>query len=178
MSSNAPVADPVSEAPAEVDAWLESVVREHYRALYAFALSLSRHPADAADLAQQATVTLATRWRDIEDRSKVKSWLFTCLHREFLKQRRRDSRMVSLEHPEVPAEAATPPEQEKRLDGRRAVEAIHSLDEPHRSVLTLYYLEEFSYREIAEVLEVPTGTVMSRLSRAKDAIRRLLLPSS
>lgn len=161
----------------DVDAWLESVIREHYRGLYAYAHSLTRNAADAADLTQQVTVIFAKRWSDIKDRTKTKSWLFSCLYREFLRLKRKQKRIVSIEDQHEPETLATPAEQGRNSDGRSAVEAIHSLEEPHRSVLTLYYLEELSYREIADALEVPTGTVMSRLSRAKDAIRRILCPA-
>lgn len=161
-----------------MDAWLEAVVREHYRGLYAYAHSLTRNSADAADLTQQVTVIFATRWQSIKDRSKTKSWLYTTLYREFLKSRKRSQRMVSLDDEAFAAEPSEPAAQEVEHDGRSAVEALHSLGEPHRSILSLYYLEELSYREIAEVLDVPAGTVMSRLSRAKDAIRRILLPAT
>lgn len=162
----------------DVDTWLETVVRDHYRGLYAYAHSLTRNPADAADLTQQVTVILATRWQSIRDRSKTKSWLYTTLYREFLKTKRRDKRMVSLDDEDVHEDPSSPATQEASHDGRSAVEAIHSLSEPHRSVLSLYYLDDLSYREIAEVLDLPTGTVMSRLSRAKDAIRRILIPAT
>lgn len=168
----------LSEDEHHVDAWLEAVVRENYRALYAYAMSLTRNAADAADLTQQTTVILATRWQSIKDRSKTKSWLFTTLYREFLRLKKRSARIVSLDDENVHEDPSTPATQESSHDGRSAVEAIYSLPEPHRSVLALYYLDELSYREIAEALELPTGTVMSRLSRAKDAIRRILCPTS
>jgi RNA polymerase sigma-70 factor (ECF subfamily) len=68
--------------------------------------------------------------------------------------------------------------QELRVDGRTAVELLKRMGEPHGSVLSLFYIEDMSYREIAEVLEIPAGTVMSRLSRAKDALRLLLTPAT
>lgn len=64
------------------------------------------------------------------------------------------------------------------MDGKTAVELLKRMDEPHCSVLSLFYIEDMSYREIAEVLGVPAGTVMSRLSRAKDALRLLLTPTT
>ena len=64
------------------------------------------------------------------------------------------------------------------MDGRTAVETLSRMEEPHRSVLSLFYVEELSYREISEILGVPTGTVMSRLSRAKDVLRTLLCPAT
>jgi RNA polymerase sigma-70 factor (ECF subfamily) len=168
----------LSDDEDHVDAWLEAIVRENYRALYAYAMSLTRNPADAADLTQQTTVILATRWRQIKDRSKTKSWLFTILYREFIRLNKRNKRQVSLHEDDYHEDPSTPATQESTHDGRSAIDAIHSLPEPHRSVLSLYYLDDLSYREIAEVLELPTGTVMSRLSRAKDAIRQILCPTS
>jgi RNA polymerase sigma-70 factor (ECF subfamily) len=172
------VAQPLPGDAGSVDLWLEAVLKEHYRGLYAYAHSLTRNPADAADLTQQVTVIFATRWQSIQDRTKTKSWLYTTLYREFLKSRQRSKRMVSLDDDAVTEEPSSPATQEDGHDGRTAVKALNSLPEPHRSILSLYYLDELSYSEIAEVLDVPAGTVMSRLSRAKDAIRRILLPAT
>ncbi len=61
------------------------------------------------------------------------------------------------------------------LDSAMVVEALGEVEEPFRAVLTLFYLEQFSYREIAEMLELPIGTVMSRLSRGKGQLRRRML---
>ena len=173
-----PAVTALPDPGGDVDEWLEQVIRDHYRGLYTYALSLSRKPADAADLTQQTAVIFATKWTGIRDLTQVKSWLYTTLHREFLKSRRRQSRIVSMDDQppdEQPVSAAT---QERSHDGSAAMRALHSLEEPHRSVLALHYLDDLSYREIAEALEVPIGTVMSRLSRAKDAIRRLLFLTS
>lgn len=161
-----------------LDAWLESVIREQYRALYAYAYSLTRQHADAADLTQQTTIILATRWHEIRDRERVKPWLFSVLHREFLRSKRRGARFVALDEPSAEAITCEQANQETSHDSNQVVRMIHSMDEPHRSVLSLHYLDELSYRDIAEVLEIPIGTVMSRLSRAKDLIRRMLLPAS
>ncbi len=177
----APVAPPPPWPlpPEEFAAWVESTILQHYRQLYVFALSLAGNEADAADLTQQTAVILATKGHDIREPQAVKSWLYTSLHREFLLLRRRGFRMV----PHEPEAACftdadpLPATQERALDARTAVAALQHVGEPHCSVLSLYYLEDLSYREIADVLEVPVGTVMSRLSRAKDALRQLLNPS-
>ena len=176
--------DGVQEPPAqplpsewELDAWLESVIRENYRALYAYAHSLTRQHADAADLTQQTTVIFATHWQEIRDRDRVRPWLFSVLYREFLRSRRHQSRFVALDELSVETMSWEPAGQETDHDSNLIVRTIHGMDEPHRSVLALHYLDDLSYRDIAEVLEIPIGTVMSRLSRAKEHIRRLLLPS-
>lgn len=167
-----------SVAGQSVDTWLEEVLRENYRALFAYAYSLTKNKTDAADLTQQVTVILATRWQDIRDPSRVRPWLYSCLYREFIRMRKRNARLVPLDDSHEQETPDIIPAQELAHDCRSVVHAIHSLEEPHRSVLALHYLDELSYREIAEVLEIPTGTVMSRLSRAKDVIRRTLFPAS
>lgn len=176
--SPAPLPGPCSSAvPTAGDSaalWQEQVVRDHYRGLYTYALSLCGSAADAADLTQQTAVIFATKWADIRDPLRVKAWLYSTLHREFLKLHRSRARLGTLDEKSHESATATAPDQERAHDGSAAMRALHSLDEPHRSVLALHYVDDLSYREISEVLDVPIGTVMSRLSRAKDAIRRLL----
>jgi RNA polymerase sigma-70 factor (ECF subfamily) len=178
VQNPATLPDPLPAEGTDADRWREEVIREHYRGLYLYALSLSRKPADAADLTQQTAVIFATKWSGIRDVSRVKPWLYTTLHREFLKSRRSQSRIVSMEDQAPAEQPSSEASQERSHDGSAAMRALHSLEEPHRSVLALHYLDDLSYREIAEALEVPIGTVMSRLSRAKDAIRRLLFLTS
>jgi RNA polymerase sigma-70 factor (ECF subfamily) len=152
------------------------LVDAYYPALYRFALSLARNPADASDLTQQTFFLWATKGHTLRDFTKVKTWLFTTLHREFLGMRRRDWRQTPLEDL-GPAEK-DPPALEadgvNKLDAPQILAALQELEPIYRSPLTLFYLRELSYQEIAEVLEVPIGTVMSRISRAKAQLRAVL----
>ena len=154
----------------------EQIVDAHYAPLYRFALSLARTEAAAADLTQQTFYLWASRGHQLRDAGKVKSWLFTTLYREFLGMHRRETRFphapLEGEMAEFPAESVSISD---AIDGAAVVAALGQIDEIYRAPLTLFYLEEFSYREIAAVLEVPAGTVMSRLSRGKALLRKLLL---
>jgi RNA polymerase sigma-70 factor (ECF subfamily) len=151
------------------------VVDQHHAALYRFALSLCRDEDMAAELVQQTFLMWGTRGHQLRDESKLKSWLLTTLHREFLATRRRESRFANVEvsdavHelPQIPSGVVD------HMDSSAVMEALQQIDELHRAPLALFYLEDMSYREIAETLEVPTGTVMSRLSRGKAQLRQLL----
>jgi RNA polymerase sigma-70 factor (ECF subfamily) len=154
----------------------EQIVDAYYAALYRFALSLARVEAAAADLTQQTFYLWASRGHQLRDAAKVKSWLFTTLYREFLNHHRRETRFPQAD---LDAETAEIPEQTgsiaDSIDGATAVAALQRIDPVYRAPLTLFYLEEFSYREIASVLGIPVGTVMSRLSRGKSLLRKLLL---
>jgi RNA polymerase sigma-70 factor (ECF subfamily) len=155
----------------------EQIVDAHYAALYRFALSLARSEPAAADLTQQTFYLWASRGHQLRDGAKVKSWLFTTLYREFLSLHRRESRYPQAD---LDTEAADLPEPgtgsiADSIDGATAVAALQKIDPVFRAPLTLFYLEEFSYREIAAVLDIPAGTVMSRLSRGKSLLRKLLV---
>jgi len=154
----------------------EQIVDAHYEALYRFALSLARSEPSAADLTQQTFYLWASRGHQLRDAAKVKSWLFTTLYREFLSLHRRDSRFPQAdlegETADLPAEGGSIADS---IDGATVVAALQQIDDVYRAPLTLFYLEQFSYREIAAVLGVPAGTVMSRLSRGKALLRKLLL---
>lgn len=156
----------------------EQLVDEHYAALYRFGLSLSRRPESAADLVQQTFCIWAEKGHQLRDRSRAKTWLFTTLHREFLSQARKARRFSDQElDEELAADGAEAGEDgaDRQMDAQRALDLLDGLDETFRAPITLFYLQQHSYREIAEILEIPIGTVMSRISRAKSMLRRRML---
>ncbi len=152
------------------------LVDAHYAPLYRFALSLARNASDAGDLVQQTFFIWATKGHGLRELSKAKSWLFTTLYREFLRGRRRDARSTSIEDL-PPAEkelAAEDVDRVSKIDATLVMTALQTVDETFRAPLTLFYLEDMSYQEIADALDVPIGTVMSRLSRGKSQLRMAL----
>jgi len=151
----------------------EELVEHYYQALYRFGFSLAKNPDRAADLVQQTFVIWAQKGHQLKDRSKAKTWLFTTLYREHLGNARRSQRHPEMEISEV--EHELPHEEEesgRKLDAQRAVTLLSELDETFRAPLTLFYLQQHSYKEIAEILDVPIGTVMSRISRGKEQLRK------
>lgn len=160
------------------DADFTRLVDDHYAGLYRFALSLARSAADASDLTQQTFLRWATHGASLRDPAKAKSWLFTTLYREFLRTRRRFGREQSLDETfadtGVEPAADDTPDLTARLDGQTVIEALQEVEETFRAPLTLFYLQDLSYLEIAESLELPIGTVMSRLSRGKVRLRAAL----
>ena len=153
----------------------EQIVALNHEPLYRFAFSLAGNPDDAAELTQETYVRLLTKGRQLRDQAKVKPWLFTTLYRIFLGWKRQENRLVHLEiysaQDELPP---LTPEMADEVDSRLAMDAALNVDEHYRAPLVLYYLQGFTYREIAQVLDLPIGTVMSRLSRGKDLIRQQL----
>jgi RNA polymerase sigma-70 factor (ECF subfamily) len=153
----------------------ESLVARYYEPLYQFAFSLTRAEADACDLTQQTFTIWATKGHQLRDASKVKTWLFTTLHREFLGARRRQTRFPHIELEFAAAELPiVPPPTANRLDAGQALEALARLDEIYQAPVALFYLQDCSYNEIAEILDVPLGTVKSRLTRGLGRLHQLL----
>jgi RNA polymerase sigma-70 factor (ECF subfamily) len=152
----------------------ETVVAAYYEPLYRFAISLAHSEADACDLTQQTFYMWATKGHQLRDPSKVKSWLFTTLHRAFLETRRSQNRFPHSELTE--AEEDLPviqPEAARRLDAMQAVEALRQVSELYRAPVALFYLDDCSYQEIAEILEVPIGTVKSRMARGLAELKHI-----
>ena len=146
----------------------------HYGALYRFAMSLTRTEADACDLVQQTFLTWATKGHQLQDLSKAKSWLFTTLHRCFLESRRRTTRFPHLEITEAEAELPNiQPDQAKHLDAQDALQLLRQVDEQFQSAVALFYLEDYSYNDIAAILDVPLGTVKSRIARGVAQLKEL-----
>lgn len=144
--------------------------------LYRFALSLSRKESDAGDLVQQTFYAWASKGHQLRDTAKVKTWLFTTLYRAFLAQRRHDARFVDVDDDDsrfVEPQHVSPSAVDA-LDAATVQEALHRLDDRYRGPVTLFYMQQHSYREIAEILSIPIGTVMSRISRGKAELRKTL----
>lgn len=154
---------------------IEELVEQFHLPVYRFAFRLTGQTADAEDLTQQAFLTAQKSLHQLRDRASARSWLFTILRNRFLKERQRweplSAADVKLDLDIVPELPSTV----DHIDHERLQQAIDSLPTDYRLVLVLFYFEEFRYREIAERLELPIGTVMSRLARAKRHLRRALL---
>jgi RNA polymerase sigma factor (sigma-70 family) len=153
----------------------ESLVADYYGSLYKFAYSLTQVEADACDLTQQTFYVWATKGHQLRDVSKVKTWLFTTLHREFLDGRRRRSKFRHYEIGQVDAELpVVSPARVDQLDSPRVLAALAGVDEIYQAPVALFYLKDCSYKEIAEILEVPMGTVKSRIARGIKQLQQLL----
>jgi RNA polymerase sigma-70 factor (ECF subfamily) len=157
------------------DLEFENLVKLYYGDLYRFGLSLTGNEADAADLTQETFYIWANKGHQLQKAASVKSWLFTTLHREFLKTCRRRNRFSdeSIDEgaeglPNVPADCA------ERADSRTLLRILGEIAEDFRAPLVLYYMEDLSYKEIADVLALPLGTVQSRIARAKIQLLRRL----
>lgn len=153
-----------------------TLVDEHYTGLYRFAYSLAKNEDQAGDLVQQTFLIWAQKGDSLREGSKAKSWLFTTLYREFLRLKRKDAPRTDLEPEQLENSLArVEPDYVQGLDARRAVEALEEIDEIYRAPLTLFYLKDLSYKEIAATLDIPIGTVMSRLSRGKAQLKQALV---
>jgi RNA polymerase sigma-70 factor (ECF subfamily) len=157
---------------------LEAVVSEYYAALYRFGLALAKNQSEAADLTQETFFILAKHQQQIREPKRIKPWLFTTLHREFLRSIRIRTAHPGVEfQPEEHEVATTEPDALRSIDGRTALAALEKVEESYRSALELFYLGDLSYKEIATTLGIPIGTVMSRLSRGKAQLKRALATS-
>jgi RNA polymerase sigma-70 factor, ECF subfamily len=157
------------------NAEFESLVARFYAPLYQFAFSLTRIEADACDLTQETFTIWATKGHQLRDATKVKTWLFTILHREFLNTRRRQTRFPHFDLDTAKAELPTfSPAAVSRLDTAQVLETLAQVDEVFQAPVALFYLEDCSYNEIAEILNVPLGTVKSRLARGLGQLQQLL----
>lgn len=160
------------------DLEFEKLVELYYTSLYRFAHSLTRSESEACDLTQQTFLTWASKGSQLRDNKKVKSWLFTTLHREFLGKQRRivrfpevDLDSVELELPEIFSPTG------EGIDRHSVLNALQKLDPTFRAAVALFYLEDYTHPEISGILNVPLGTVKSRISRGLAQLQQTFLES-
>ncbi len=155
---------------------VRELIDSHYQPLFRYAYRLSGSSADAEDLTQETFGKAIQRLAQLRQAERVKPWLFRILRNEYLRRVRDDRRhrLTPLEQlGEIPQPAADPPAD---IDPATLQAVLNELDETFRTPLILYYFEDFSYRDIAEQMDLPIGTVMSRLARAKAHLRAKLSP--
>ena len=151
---------------------LADLVERYYALLYRYAYRLTGCEADAEDLTQQAFLTAQAKWEQLRDESKAKSWLFTIARNAYLKELRGPICIPSSALDELPGTVAEASSFD--FDQEQLQNVLNDLPEEFRSPVVLFYFEEFSYKEIAEQMGVPLGTIMSRLARAKTYLRQRL----
>ena len=154
---------------------MQRLVEQHYESLYRYAYRLTGSAADAEDLTQEAFCKAQLKLRQLRDPACAKPWLFRILRNAYLhKVRAENSRhCVSLE--DMSAVPERSPEPLPVVDPVQLQNALNELPEVFRTPIILYYFDDFSYRDIAEQMELPLGTVMSRLARAKAHLRTRLI---
>src|SRR6478735_1321563 len=119
----------------------EHLVARYYSSLYKFAFSLTQAEADACDLTQQTFYVWATKGHQLRDVSKVKTWLFTTLHREFLEKQRRQTRFPHIDLDQIDGELPNiSPEIVNQLDSRTVLRALAQVDASYQAPVALFYL--------------------------------------
>ncbi len=145
----------------------------HIASLRRYARALVRQPSDADDLVQETLARALSRADKFVAGTNLRAWLFTIMHNLYVNQvRSRASRPREVPIDDVvEARLGEPAGQEAWVELGEMMRVLDALPEEQRQVLLLVALEGMKYEEAAKVLEVPVGTVMSRLSRAREAVR-------
>jgi RNA polymerase sigma factor (sigma-70 family) len=141
-----------------------------------YARSLVRDSNNADDLVQDCLERAVSRWHQRRDED-ARSWVFSILHNiaiDYLRQKQRRGRHLAIDNAAEESALAYAPPQEDAVRHAELVRAMGTLPEDQRAVILLVSIESLSYAEAAEVLKVPVGTVMSRLARGRERLRRSL----
>jgi RNA polymerase sigma-70 factor (ECF subfamily) len=160
--------------------WLDadSALR-HIDRLHAAAVALTGNRADAEDLVQETYVTLLRRPRRLRGGSEV-AYLMTMLRNRHIDERRTAARRqtsVGLYEVGDQADPRAGLRPDRLAEDREVLDAVHALDSPFREIVVAVDVLGLSYKEAAAALEVPVGTVMSRLARGRDRVVRALEPA-
>jgi len=155
---------------------IEQVIEAYYKPLYRFAYSLSKSSHEACDLTQQTFLIYSKKGHTIKNSAKIKSWLFTTLYREFLSQRRKVARLKDFDTLSIDIEDTSNRNQNIiHLEEKNSVlDALDKIEPIYKEVIILFYLKDLSYKKVSDILAIPIGTVMSRLSRGKKQLKSVL----
>jgi RNA polymerase sigma-70 factor (ECF subfamily) len=148
----------------------------HIGSLRRYAVVLCRNDTDADDLVQEALTKAVAAAHTYRPGQNLRAWLFGILHNTFVSHRRQYARRArAATFLSGIGERSEPNRGEQRVDMEQTVRMLGRLSDEQRAVLVLVAVEELSYEEAAEALGIPVGTVMSRLARGREQLRRLVL---
>jgi len=154
---------------------VDDQLRELLPRLRRFAVSLTRDYSSADDLVQASLEKALSAWTKRRPEGDLRAWLFSILYRQFVDNHRRSrrySRMLEL-FTGGRDEEQFEPSVERTVVAQNTLQAFERLSTEQRALLLWVSVEGLSYKEVADILQVPVGTVMSRLSRARQALRQL-----
>jgi RNA polymerase sigma-70 factor (ECF subfamily) len=166
----------------------DDLIRKHEKRAYQYAFRLTSNPEEAGDVVADAFVRVYSALHNFKGQSAFTTWLYRILTNCFLDMRKREKSRptTSLEaalvtddgdlERQVQDDAPTPHAQAEKSERERAVErAVGHLPEYQQAMIMMYHVENLSYEEIAEALDLPIGTVKSRLNRARLSLREILI---
>ena len=165
-----------------------NLAQNQTRFLYNVAFRYVGNRYDAEDLVQETLYTAYNKFHQLRDSRRFKSWMFIILRNHFLKWQRQKTHVQADEFENgidylsqlesVSLRQDVSSAYEKKIEAETVQSILDKLPEKYKAVIILYYMEDSSYQEIADMLAVPVGTVMSRLSRAKQMMKKALLRST
>ena len=150
---------------------ITQLVLDYHREIFAYAYRLCGSVADAEDLSQTVFATAHEKLEQLREPGNARAWLYAILRSHFLKLCRKRQPMPAAALEMDLDDLAKPVSNAIDFDREQLQNALDALPENHRLILVMFYFEDCSYREIAERLDTPIGTVMSRLARAKARLR-------
>ena len=159
----------------------EKHLSPHIPMLYKSAVRMCGNPNDAQDLVQETLFSALKNFHQVKDPEKSKYWMFSILRNTFLKDIQKNKKRAEIEFESVCDKLTDRQHPERdclRAEVRENIqEVLDKLDERLKKALTMFYFDGLSYKEISEQLDIPIGTVMSRIARAKVYLKRELLRS-
>lgn len=157
----------------------------HMEFLYNMGMKYTARSYDAEDLVQETMYTAYRKFHQLRDTSKCRAWLFSILRSHFLREYRKYIKRPLLDDgsgylKNIPDTASVDfvDHVDSKMDKARVEKGLAGLDEKFRTIVVLYYMEEMTYQEIADFLDIPIGTVMSRLARGKKHLKSSLVKSA
>jgi RNA polymerase sigma-70 factor (ECF subfamily) len=153
---------------------IDELVTEHSAAMYRVALSMMRDHALAEDIVQESIMKAWQALGSFRGESSVKTWLLRITHNTAISalRKRRDDLMSPYELPDTPASGSVEDEAVLHADAHEIWAALRRLDDLSRTIVVLREVDQMSYEEIAEILELPIGTVRTRLFRARHQLAK------